>query len=76
MNDIKICKLDGCEKRVLSKWREFCCDTCASIDSYKRNNKRVSDERLNDLITRYTNIDHLKINSSDRAYNEAMKLIN
>ena len=75
MNDIRLCKLDGCERRVLSKLRQFCCYECASMDSYKRNNKRVSDVRLEKLILKYTNVNHLKINSSELAYNEAMELI-
>lgn len=74
MNDIITCKLDGCENRVLSKLRMFCDEQCASVDSYKRNNKRVSDVRLEKLILKYTNVNHLKINSSELAYNEAMKL--
>ncbi len=75
MNDIITCKLDGCENRVLSKLRMFCDEQCASVDSYKRNNKRVSDVRLEKLIEQYSNVNHLFSNSSIEAYKEAMELI-
>ena len=71
---MKTCTRHDCNETVVSPQIEYCTEECRLIVRYREANKAVSDRRLNALIVKYTNVNHLQINSSTRAYNEAIKL--